>query len=308
MLVRYRSLFLSCAALAAVFAPAGPAGAIGTVGDLWVSSDASNQVRVYDGTGGNLIGVQSNGILGSGELGLHFGDTNGLYLVGSFGGGVDEYVAATGAYVKTYSPAGGWQWAGIYAPNGNVYIGSSSTNDVREYDAVTGAFVRVVFSIFSPADMKIGPNGNLYVCSFSGGFLEEHDPTTGALINSVVLPPPAEANDVEFLPGGEFVVTDSRGLVAYHLDSSLSIIGSFTGTGWGRPHGVTLSPNDGLLYIADGVSTQVHVFDPVTFVELNPAFLTPPTQDKIVDVEFRPDGQPVPVESTTWGRVKGLFR
>lgn len=287
---------------------AGPAAAAGGAGDLYVTSDASNQVRAYDGTTGTLLGVHSVGVLGSGELGLHFGDTNGLYLVGSFGGGVDEYVTATGAYVKTYSPGGGWQWAGIYAPNGNVYIGSASTHDVREYDATTGAFVRVVFPIFSPADMRIGPNGNLYVCSYSGGFVEEHDPASGALINSWALPPPAEANDIEFHPSGEILVTNSRSNVVHRYSPALVHLGTFTGTGWNRVHGIVISPIDGNIYIADGVTTQVHVFDPVTFAELDPTFLNPNGGDKIVDVEFRPDGGPTPARSTSWGRVKRLYR
>ena len=44
-------------------------------------------------------------------------------------------MTTTAAFSKTYNPAGGWQWAGLYVPSGNVYIGDMSTNDVREYDA-----------------------------------------------------------------------------------------------------------------------------------------------------------------------------
>ena len=38
------------------------------------------------------------------------------------------------------------------------------------------------------------------------------------------------------------------------------------------------------------VTAQVHEFDPVTFAELNPAYLVTESQDKIVDLEFRPAG------------------
>lgn len=84
-------------------------------------------------------------------------------LVGHFSGGVDEFDGATSAYIKTYNPAGGTQWSGIFAPNGNVYIGSWSTNDVREYDSATGALVGPLTPVYGPSDMRTGPNGNLYI-------------------------------------------------------------------------------------------------------------------------------------------------
>ena len=74
-----------------------------------------------------------------------------------------------------------------------------------------------------------------------------------------------------------------------------------------RPHGIAIGPSDGRIYVADGVTTQVHVFDPLTFAELNPAFLSPGPGDKIVDVAFRPD-TPTPTRTSSWGRVKAGYR
>jgi DNA-binding beta-propeller fold protein YncE len=228
-------------------------------------------------------------------------------LVGHFGGGVDEFDVSSGAYIKTYAPGGGWQWAGLYAPNGNVYIGSQVTGDVREYDASTAAFVRVVCAFAGPADMDIGPNGHLYVCGYQFGNVGEFDATTGALITTWNLPAGAEANDIAFIPGNGIFVTASRTNMCYRFNNAHVLTGLFSGTGWQRPHGIAISPHTGNILIADGVTTQVHEFDPVTFAELNPAFRQPPTGDKIVDIAFRPD-QPVPVRSTTWGRIKGTYR
>lgn len=292
------------AALLVLSLAAFPAHASGGVGDLYVTSDASNVVRAYVGTTGALIGTQSVSVLGAGELGIHFGLTNGRYLVGAFGGGVDEYTVA-GSYIKTYAPGGGWQWAGLYGPNGNVYIGSWNTGDIREYDVNTGAFVSVLYPLADPADMAIGPNGHLYICHFQIGAVSEIT-FAGTLVNQWFLPGGTQANDIAFLPGGNIVVTAMGTNVMYRYNPALTLNGVYVGTGWLRPHGVDLNPADGLLYVADGVTTQVHVFDPVTMVELNAGFLSPNPGDKIVDIEFRRDNRIVNVESSTWSRIKNL--
>lgn len=293
------------AAILALTLVAGQAHASGGVGDLYVTSDASDVVRAYVGTTGALIGTQSVSVLGAGELGIHFGLTNGRYLVGAFGGGVDEYTVA-GTYIKTYAPGGGWQWAGLYGPNGNVYIGSFTTADIREYDATTGALVSILFPIADPADMAIGPNGNLYICQFAAGAVTEID-FSGNFMNQWFLPAGSQANDIAFLPGGNFAVTAMGTNVMYRYNPAFTITGIYIGTGWQRPHGVDINPADGLLYVADGVTTQVHVFDPFTMVELNAAFLSPNPGDKIVDLEFRRDNRIVNVSPSTWSRIKNLI-
>lgn len=289
-------------------ASARPAHAFaGGIGDLFVTSDASNLTRAYTGTTGNYLGTFSSAVLGTGILGLHFGATNDRALVGSFGGGVDEYDATNGNYIKTYNPGGGAQWAGIYRSNGNVFIGSWNTQDVREYDGTTGAFIRVLFPMIDPADMEYGPNGHLYVCSYGGYQVIELDEVTGIPYNFINLPFGERANDVAFLPGGRILVTAMGMNQCYVFDSSLNLINQFAGTGWQRPHGVVISPHTGNILIADGVTTQVHEFNPTTYAELNANFLTPGPNDKIVDVAFRPD-HPTAVAPSTWGRVKALWR
>jgi len=283
------------------------AGAVGGVGDLFITSDAANVVRAYDGVTGTFIGPFASSVLGAGELGIHFGATNNRVLVGSFGGGVDEYDASSGAYIKTYATGGGWQWAGLYGPLGTVLIGSQVTNDVRQYDQVTGAFINVLCSFFGPADMEIGPNGHLYVCGYQNGNVGEFDAITGAPISTWNLPAGSEANDIAFIPGNGIFVTASRTNFCYRFNGAHIMTGLFQGTGWQRPHGIAISPHTGNILVADGVTTQVHEFDPVTFAELNPAFRNPPTGDKIVDIAFRPD-QPTPANGTTWGRIKNSYR
>jgi len=278
--------------------------AAGGAGDAYITSDATNIVRAYGGLSGAFLGNHAPSVNGNGQMAIHFGATNNKFLVGHAGLGVDEFTSS-GTFIKTYNPGGGWQWAGIYVPSGNVYIGDMATDDVREYDGTTGAFVRIVCSIIDPSDMRIGPNGNLYICSYGGAFLREVDVVTGGTINQV--PVPGRPQDVAFLPSGEILVATWVPNVVFRFTPALTPLGTFSGTGWQRPHGIDISPHNGHIYVVDGVTTQVHEFDPVTFLELNPAWRSPDPEDKIVDIEFRPAGT-VTVQPSTWSRMKAFYR
>ena len=310
------ALLVCCACLSpAAFVPA-PARAAGAVGDLYVTSDASNLVRAYTGGTGAFIGVHATSVLpASGQLGIHFGLTNGRMLVGHFGGGVNEFDAATGAFIKTYNPGGGWMWGAVYRANGNVIATSSATDQVVEFDGVTGAFLGVLATMppaSMPSDLRFGPNGNLYVCCYGNNMAFELHPVSGAVISAWSMPVAGERpNDIAFLPNGEILVTCMGSNQCHRFDSTPvhNWLGSFAGTGWDRPHGIDIGPADGRIYIADGVTTQVHVFDPVTFAELNTNFLIPNPGDKIVDLEFRRfTGEPTPATPSSWGRIKTLYR
>lgn len=295
---------------AALLLTAAPAAALAAgTGELCVTSDASNVVRTYVGNTGAYAGNLLSSNVALGQLGIHFGATNNRVLVGHFGGGVEEFDATTGAYIKTYNATGGVQWAGLYAPNGNVLIGDWTTNDVREYDSTTGAFVGVLTGVTMPADMRIGPNGNLFICSYGGYYVLEVNATSGAFVNLFNLPFGARANDIAFNPNnGEVLVTAMGTNVVHRFDSTYNPLGVFAGTGWDRPHGIEFSPITGNLMVADGVTGQVHEFHPLTYAELNPAFLVPTPGDKIVDLEYRPDPGATPARGTSWGRLKNLYR
>ncbi len=308
LLLPRRPLAALLALLLASSASAGAAlAAAGGIGDLYITSDASDQVRAYGGASGVFLGQHVVSVNGSGELGITFG-LNGRMLVGHISGGVDEYDATTGAFIKTYSPGNTWQWTAVFAPNGNVYIGSQATNDIREYDSTTGAYVQTLCSFFAPGDMAYGPNGNLYVCSYFGGFVAELDPTNGNPLSQWSQPSGSLTNDIAFLPGGRFVVTTMGTSKAYVYDAAQNLLTFFAGTGWVNPHGVAISPYTGNILIVDGVTTQVHEFDPNTYAELDATFLVPNPGDKIVDLAFRPDLAGVPAAPSTWGRIKAQWR
>ena len=297
------ALLLACPAVA----PSPAHAAFGGVGDLFVTGDVSNTVRSYGGVSGSFIGLFGNPT--NSPLGIHFGAMNGRVLVGGFGGGVLEFDAGTGAYIKTYGPPL-WAWSAVYAPNGNVIVASSATDQLLEYDSVTGAFIQLFAPLpGSPSDMRYGPNGNLYVCSYFGGMVWELDPTTGNPVSVWSLPPFSQPNDVAFL-NGEILVTSMTNNMVFRFDSTPvhNLLGSFAGTGWGNVHGIAISPHNGHIYVVDGVTSQVHEFDPLTFAELDANVLSPPPGDKVVDLEFRVDNRPTPVTPTTWGRLKRLYQ
>lgn len=311
----HRYAFRSALLAFALLAGAAAAHAAGGIGDLYVTSDASNVVRAYNGSTGAFIGVHCASVApASGQLSVHFGANNGRMLVGHFGGGVNEFDAATGAFIKTYNPGGSWAWSAIYRPSGNVLMTDSANDQVLQFDGVTGALMGTFATLPGgtlPSDMRYGPNGNLYVCGYGNSTVFELHPTSGAIVGSWTMPVIGDrCNDIAFLPSGEILVTVMGSDVCYRFDSTPvhNYLGSFAGTGWLRPHGIDVSPVNGHVFIADGVTMQVHEFHPTTFAELTPAFLAPGPGDKIVDLEFRPAAGPTPAAPSSWGRLKTLYR
>jgi len=280
------SLRLSvCVALSAgLLAPVANA----TVGNLYVTQEAGpGHVLEFHGVTGAPVALFGPALPGN-IMAIHTGGAVGDVLVGAAFGGVQRLDRNTGAVVQTYNAGGGWQWAGIWRPGtGTVLIGDHATNDIREYDPDTGAFLGVFATgVNSPADMMFGPSGNLFVCSYApGAGVYEIDGASGSVLNQWGLGL-GFTNDIAFMPDGRRIVTAMGDNMAHVFDSSWNPITSFAGTGWGRIHGITVGPHDGLIYAIDGLTTNVHSFDPVTYAEINSNFSS--TNTKPVDLEFRP--------------------
>ncbi len=274
------SIWLAGALLVAAPHAQGPTAA----GDLYVTEEASGEVHQHNGVNGTALGVFGTIPAPRQAMAIHSGLTAGEVLVGSIGGGVHELHRDTGALIRTYNPGGGWQWAGIYSPNGDVLIGSMSTNDVRRYRRSDGALLGVFGTVPGPADMLWGPNGNLFVCSYTAGGVYELHGTTGTLVAWRV-PTLPRANDIAFLPDGRRIVTSMGTNLAHVFDAAWLPVATFAGTGWRRPHGIDISPHDGHIYVVDGVTSCVHSFHSTTYVELNATFVT--VDSKPVDLEFR---------------------
>jgi WD40 repeat protein len=270
-----------------------PAAAGVSDGNLFVTEESPGNIWEFNGVTGAPVGFFTGAPLSGNIMAIHTGGAVGDVLVGSaFGGaGVRRLDRNTGAVVQTYNAGGGWQWAGVWRPggagSGTVLIGDMSTDDIREYDADTGAYLGTFAAgVTNPSDMVFGPNGNLFVCSYEAGAgVYEIDGVTGAVINQWGLGM-GLTNDIVFMPDGRRIVTAMGDNMAHVFDSSWNPITTFAGTGWGRIHGIALSPHDGRIYAVDGLTTNVHSFDPVTYAEIDIAFSS--TSTKPVDLEFRP--------------------
>jgi DNA-binding beta-propeller fold protein YncE len=287
------------------------APAVAATGDLYVTSDASNLTRRYDGATGNYFGVFSPSGAAGGQMAVHFVPAVGRVLIGHAFNGVEERDVATGSLIKTYNPGGGWQWAALLAPTNEVFIGSNLTNDVRAYDLGTGAFIRLVAPVPFPADMTIGPDGNLYVASWNTNSVFILDPVTGGIVApNVFISANGLPNDIAFDPatGDMFVSAMVDNKVYRYQAGTFAFLGTLTHAFWGNPHGLAFSPTTGNLLVVDGVTGQVHEFDITTMSELNPAWLTPTPGDKIVDLAFEPAMNPTPARATSWGKIKSLYR
>ncbi len=224
---------------------------------------------------------------------------------------IGEVLRAEGLEASIATPDEGPDLSAVdaFVIGSGVYIGSWTTGDVREYDSTTGAFIRVVASVSTPADMRLSPGGGrLLIASYSGGFVMAVHSVTGAFMGLWSTPPTTQPNDVAFLPSGEVLVTCMRTDSVYRYSPTFSPLGAFASPGWVNPHGIEIGPSDGRIYVVEGGAGQVHVFDPVTFAELNSAWLLPSPGDKIVDLAFRPDPGPTPADRSSWGRVKRLYR
>lgn len=256
--------------------------------DVFVTEENPGNVLTYHG----ITGVPNNTfatVAAANFMAIHTGGPTEHVLVGTRGGGVHEFHRNTGALIKTYNPGGGWQWAGIYAANGDVLIGDMSTNDVRRYNPTNGAFISVFANVPGPADMLFGPNGNLFVCSYLGGGVYELNGVSGAFV-ALHVPSVGLANDIAFLPDGRRIVTSMADNLAHVFHANWTPATTFAGTGWLRPHGIDISPHDGHIYVVDGVTQAVHKFHPTTYAEVNAAFIV--IDSKPVDVEFRRSPRP----------------
>jgi hypothetical protein len=250
---------------------------------MFVTEEGPGFAYAYHGNTGVPNGVLTV-VPSANVMAIHTGNPTQHTLIGAAMGGVREVHRTTGALIKVINPTGGWQWAGLYAPSGEILVGDMGTNDVRRYHAQTGALLGVFGAVPGPADMVFGPNGNLFVCSFTvGGVFELHG-TTGAFVahhaQSVAI-----ANDIVFLPDGRRIVTSMGDSLAHVFDSAWLPLATFGGTGWLRPHGIDRSPHDAHIYVVDGVTAAVHRFDPTTYAETHQAFVQ--LDSKPVDVEFR---------------------
>jgi DNA-binding beta-propeller fold protein YncE len=116
----------------------------GRDGNLYVVSNASDQVLRFDGTTGAPLGVFASAGLDT-PCDLAFGPDGDLYVTSRDTGSVLRYAGATGALLGTFTSGAALNSPiGLaFGPDGNLYVSSLTDHQVLRYAGNTGVFVDV---------------------------------------------------------------------------------------------------------------------------------------------------------------------
>lgn len=249
--------------------------------DLFVSSELTNSVLIFDGVTGAFVTVFI--APGAGGLaapqGLAFHVPSGDLLVSSRD--TDEVLRfgnLSGAPLGGFTPSPLNRPVGLtFGPDGNLYVTSRVTStlaadgktiitrgkdQVIQYNGVTGAYINVYTSpsLDNPQDAILGPDGNLYVASKDTNEVFRFNGTTGAFIDVFV---PKGSGGLQKPSGLAFdaignLYVGSQGtnqVLRYRKDTG-AFINVFVATGLNQPEEIIFDPA-GNLYVADAKSNQV---------------------------------------------------
>jgi len=220
---------------------------IGPDGNLYVAGFANGSINRYNGTTGAFIdSFASSPATAESVIGARFGPNGNLYVTNynSAANAVQEFNGTTGALVNTFNiAAGSGGLSGpldlIFAPNGNLLVSSSNTNQVLRYDANTGAFLGALVNTGAgglnfPDGLAIDASRNrLYVSSSFSGQVLEYD-LNGNPTGSITLPinnqvvPQQQGTPVPVglfvMPNGNLLVADNFNGRIYGYDPSGTLL------------------------------------------------------------------------------------
>jgi outer membrane protein assembly factor BamB len=206
--------------------------AYGPDGNLYVASFANGNVLAYNGQNGTYLGAfATSPQMVQSVDGLQFGPNGNLYVSNfnqvSGNAAIQEFSGPTtgtpGALVATFNVPYGNGSVGngvsgpldiAFAPNGNILVSSSATNEILQYNATTGAFLGALvpageLGLNLPDGLAVDAAHNLlYVSSSNNNQILMFNLTTGAPVDTFALLP------VNSFPVGVFVQPSGNILVA----------------------------------------------------------------------------------------------
>lgn len=173
---------------------------------MYVASGSNDKVFRYDTNTGLVDEFASTTTL-FGPTGITFGPTpdDDLYVASLNGDSIIRLQGPNdpshGTVIETFVTSAGSGGLdrpdGItFGPDGNLYVASSSTNQVLRYQGPNAGSPGTFISIFVTANsgtldiphgLEFGQDGNLYVASFNSKVLR-YDGTTGAFMDEFVPP------------------------------------------------------------------------------------------------------------------------
>lgn len=282
---------------------AANAGSPGDPNDIYVLSDAVNEVYQFDrlpafphipgAYAGVLGGTYSNVFSNQSQVGAIFpylgavAGTNQDFFIGGFGA-LTKIDSVTGAAIQTV--AGGLRLGPARGPNGNVVVGGPT--GVEEYDANTGAFVRTVVGSGDGYNLHCFDGNDMFVANWGAGSgfgIKRFNFISGASLGADIAVPFAP-QEIGIGPDGALYATalyEGPGVEGmWRYDSGLNSWSHFIDVqslAGGGPHGFTYDPVTFDLFMAFNTG-EVYRFDGFTGAYIDqPAYV--PT--KLTDILFK---------------------
>jgi len=225
--------------------------AFGPDGNLYVTSQSTNQVLQYNGSTGAFIEAFASAGSGglSSPIGLTFGPDGNLYVSSSATNSILRYEGPEGNSPGTPLPASGETGAtfvapssgglvqplnSVFGPDGNLYVDGGQTAGILRYNGTTGAFMNTFAGggvggvwVYGRG-MAFDQYGNLYVGDSSNAVhrYDAQGNSLGDLLVNSVNPSLSKPFGMTFNPQGDLLITcrDSNSVVSYNsgVDVTLS--------------------------------------------------------------------------------------
>lgn len=230
-----------------------------TTGDATIEPHETFAVRLTGATGATIADAVGLGTILSDDFGVSVGDVTVVEGAGGYGSrGALVEQSANGGLVRSTGMARG--------PDGNLYVGSLSTDSVLRFDGTTGQFLGTFVGpetgLDSPAvdGLRFHADGKLYVLSRDQAEVRRYDAVSGAFLD-VFIPSGSGGLSVATgltvgADGNWYVGSGNTDQILRYSGTTGAFIGAFVAAGSGgldQPRAPTFGP-DGYLYVSNSMT------------------------------------------------------